>query len=112
MSASRCDKCGETVDDIDAGFSPALHAMKHDCGGTWRVAQPDEVVLARVHDAANGLEPIRYAGRDVELETLRSLLRTEADPAVRARIERRLAHVEAHTEADLRATIEGDEVES
>lgn len=31
-----CDGCGETVSHIDAGFSPALHEMKHDCGGTWR----------------------------------------------------------------------------
>ena len=33
---SVCDGCGEVVADIDAGFSPALHAMGHDCGGTWR----------------------------------------------------------------------------
>lgn len=35
-SASRCDKCGEIVADIDAGFSPGLQAMTHDCGGKWR----------------------------------------------------------------------------
>lgn len=35
-SASRCDKCDETVADIDAGFSPGLHEMAHECGGTWR----------------------------------------------------------------------------
>lgn len=35
-SASRCDKCGEIVADIDAGFSPGLHEMAHECGGTWR----------------------------------------------------------------------------
>lgn len=34
--ASRCDKCGEIVSDIDAGFSPGLHEMGHECGGTWR----------------------------------------------------------------------------
>ena len=33
---SRCDRCGETVTDLDAGFSPGLHAMTHACGGTWR----------------------------------------------------------------------------
>lgn len=37
MSASKCDKCGEIATDIDTGFSPGLHAMRHDCGGTWRV---------------------------------------------------------------------------
>jgi hypothetical protein len=31
-----CDKCGETVTDLDAGFSPAIHEMRHECGGTWR----------------------------------------------------------------------------
>ena len=35
-NASRCDKCGETVADIDAGFSPGCHQMRHECGGTWR----------------------------------------------------------------------------
>ena len=35
-STSRCDRCGEVVTDIDAGFSPGLHEMAHDCGGTWR----------------------------------------------------------------------------
>ena len=39
MSTSRCDKCGETVADIDAGFSPGLHEMGHECGGTWRVVK-------------------------------------------------------------------------
>jgi hypothetical protein len=38
MSASKCDRCGETVDDLDAGFSPAALEMRHGCGGTWRVA--------------------------------------------------------------------------
>lgn len=37
MASSKCDGCGETVDDIDAGFSPGLQALGHDCGGTWRV---------------------------------------------------------------------------
>lgn len=36
-SASRCDRCGETVRDIDAGFSPGTHHMAHEgCGGTWQ----------------------------------------------------------------------------
>lgn len=34
---SKCDKCGEVVADIDAGFSPGVQGMKHECGGTWRV---------------------------------------------------------------------------
>ena len=33
---SRCDGCGEVVSSLDAGFSPGLHEMGHDCGGTWR----------------------------------------------------------------------------
>lgn len=37
-NASRCDRCGEVVKDADAGFSPGLHEMAHDCGGTWRAA--------------------------------------------------------------------------
>lgn len=36
VSGSRCDKCGETVTDLDAGFSPGVQGMDHDCGGTWR----------------------------------------------------------------------------
>jgi hypothetical protein len=40
VSASHCDRCGETVADIDTGFSPGRHAMGHDCGGTWRVVAP------------------------------------------------------------------------
>jgi hypothetical protein len=40
MSASKCDRCGEVVADIDAGFSPGLHGMAHDCGGTW-IRVPD-----------------------------------------------------------------------
>lgn len=35
-SASRCDRCGEIVADIDAGFSPATQLMAHDCGGAWQ----------------------------------------------------------------------------
>lgn len=30
-----CSGCGELVTDLDAGFSPGLHHMGHDCGGTW-----------------------------------------------------------------------------
>lgn len=33
---NKCDKCGEIVSDIDAGFSPAVQGMTHECGGTWR----------------------------------------------------------------------------
>jgi len=32
---SKCDRCGETITDLDAGFCPGLHQMGHDCGGTW-----------------------------------------------------------------------------
>jgi len=36
VTTNRCDGCGEECSDIDAGFSPGLHAMAHGCGGTWR----------------------------------------------------------------------------
>ena len=38
MSASKCDRCGEVVTNLDAGFSPSRHGMMHGggCGGTWR----------------------------------------------------------------------------
>lgn len=39
MSHSKCDRCGEIVADIDAGFSVGLQEMGHDCGGTWRVVE-------------------------------------------------------------------------
>lgn len=46
MSASKCDRCGEVVTDLDAGFSPAAHAMQHHCGGAWRVVvQPEKSML-------------------------------------------------------------------
>ena len=35
-----CDGCGETIDDLDAGFSPAVQGMRHGCGGTWRRPSP------------------------------------------------------------------------
>ena len=39
---SKCDKCGEIVSDLDAGFSPGHLKMEHGgCGGTWR-AIPDD----------------------------------------------------------------------
>jgi hypothetical protein len=43
MSASKCDRCGEVATDIDTGFSPGVHEMKHDCGGTWRVLTDADV---------------------------------------------------------------------
>lgn len=49
MSAlvNRCDRCGEIVSDIDAGFSPGVHEMAHGCGGTWRQVDMRGVYLAR-----------------------------------------------------------------
>jgi hypothetical protein len=41
MGKSRCNRCGEVVDDIDAGFSPAVHGMSCKCGGRW-VAMPSD----------------------------------------------------------------------
>ena len=35
MAQDKCSKCGEIVKHIDAGFSPALQGMGHDCGGKW-----------------------------------------------------------------------------
>lgn len=42
IEASLCDRCGETVSDIDAGFSPGLQGMMHSCGGTWRTLRANE----------------------------------------------------------------------
>ena len=53
MGRSKCDKCGEIVSDLDAGFSPGMHGMKHGgCGGTWRVIEESETP---------NVEGIRYA---------------------------------------------------
>ena len=54
---SRCDKCGEYVSDVDAGFSPGLHEMKHDCGGTWRCPEepPDYTEEYEAHEYVRGL---------------------------------------------------------
>lgn len=30
------------MSDLDAGFSPGVHTMAHDCGGTWRPARERE----------------------------------------------------------------------
>lgn len=44
VSASQCTNCKELVTDLDAGFSPGLHSMMHECGGTWeRVNLDDEI---------------------------------------------------------------------
>jgi hypothetical protein len=52
---SRCDKCGEYVSDIDAGFSPGLHEMGHGgCGGTWR-CEPDYTDEYEAHEYVRGL---------------------------------------------------------
>ncbi len=34
---NQCNKCFETITDLDAGFSPGLHEMAHGCGGTWHI---------------------------------------------------------------------------
>ena len=44
IDVSICDRCGEIVSDIDAGFSPAVHGMAHGCGGKWmRPATGNEI---------------------------------------------------------------------
>ena len=53
MAYSKCDKCSEIVSDLDAGFSPGLHRMSHDCGGTWRVV-PDETAAAAILGRCGG----------------------------------------------------------
>jgi hypothetical protein len=44
---NHCDRCGEVIADIDAGFSPAVQEMAHDCGGgqrgTWRRPTPQSL---------------------------------------------------------------------
>jgi len=80
MSGSKCDRCGETVSDIDAGFLPAAHGMRHDCGGTWRRAVSYEISytdgrlrggFASVDDAIEVLEreyPELDYGHDGDVE--------------------------------------------
>lgn len=46
-NASKCDKCGKVVRDIDAGFSPSLQEMAHDCGGTWQPIVARSAALER-----------------------------------------------------------------
>lgn len=53
---SRCDKCGEAVESIDAGFSPGLHEMRHDCGGTWREVDARAVTVTPLN--TTGLDPL------------------------------------------------------
>lgn len=95
MSRSKCDRCGETVADIDAGFSPGMHEMRHECGGTWRVVDEAAAVLARLRAAAEGAEPIDCTGLGTESEAdaLRDMMAKEKDPAVRARMQARLDDV-------------------
>lgn len=36
MKTNECERCGEQITDIDAGFSPADQGMAHGgCGGRW-----------------------------------------------------------------------------
>jgi hypothetical protein len=32
----RCDRCGDVVTDLEAGFCPSLGKMRCECGGRWR----------------------------------------------------------------------------
>lgn len=60
-------------------------------------------VLQRLREAAEGDEPIVYGGRERELSTLRDLLKTETNPATRARIEARIRAVENPAPNDIAA---------
>lgn len=68
---SRCDKCGEFISDIDAGFSPGLQGMKHGdtCGGTWRIAaeatRKDETMTTLETARKIGLKIGKAIARDV-----------------------------------------------
>lgn len=42
-NASRCDRCGEVVTYLDAGFTPDVQEMAHNCGGRWRPHYCEEV---------------------------------------------------------------------
>jgi hypothetical protein len=82
---NRCDKCGEQVSDLDAGFSPGLHAMAHDCGGTWRVVSESTLLKARIAEALGWSETEADA---FSLASLRELLpagklRDEVSEAIR-----------------------------
>jgi len=55
IKGSKCDRCGEFVADLDAGFCPAIHGMTHhDCGGRWQHATIDDGVSSYQDD--DGLE--------------------------------------------------------
>jgi hypothetical protein len=49
MSISVCNKCGDRVDDIDVGFSPAIQRMKCECGGLYCILE-DLVTLRETQD--------------------------------------------------------------
>jgi hypothetical protein len=60
---SWCDGCGETVADTDAGFSPGVQRMAHDCGGKWVVLGPkvakaiiDALYMNLSHECDRGME--------------------------------------------------------
>ena len=88
---SECDRCGEAVESIDAGFSPGLHEMRHACGGTWREV-PETRARAAAHISASLLAGGTYAHFDDamsryyvvtadELDELCDYL-DDADPAI------------------------------
>lgn len=60
-----CTLCGETITDMDAGFSPAMLGKSHSCGGRWirpalLAAAPALLEACKLADAAlveNGFYP-------------------------------------------------------
>jgi len=63
---SKCDKCGDTIFDLDAGFSPSRLGMTHDCGGKWIAAELEieDISLGdhiRCHNCGTSVEPVADA---------------------------------------------------
>jgi hypothetical protein len=81
MAYSVCDKCGELVADIDAGFSPGLHRMGCKCGGTWQVVVP----CPKCHDEQHQ----QYKGSD-SVGSVRIEYWNCANPYSRDSIERKM----------------------
>lgn len=65
-------------------------------------AKASKAALERIRARAKaGTLKITYGGRDGEIEYLRGAIAKEQDEEIRVRMQKRLAHVEAHTEAEL-----------
>lgn len=78
------------------------------CDCEYCVAFGRALILDRLRAAAEGEEPIHYAGRERELAELRWQLQRETDPATRARIEARIRAVEDPAPDDIASESEDE----